>query len=409
MADIIPFRGTYYNPANIKDLSKAVAPPYDVISPEEQDMLYGSDPCNIVRILLGKDYPGDNDKENKYTRACRFLEDWQKKNILKKNEKESIYVYSQDFSIDGQKKKRTGFIALLKLEEFGQGADIYPHENTLSAPKEDRARLIQAIEANLGPVFVLFGDEGQHVESILEESMKPQPLIDIMDYQGINNRLWHISDKDTVKAIVRLMKDKKLFIADGHHRYEVGLNFSKLKKDPRYGYILTYFTNLYADGIVILPVHRLISGVGNGPAAEVLKDIEKTFTVRKIASKSDIKGFLSSAGHSERRFVLYMRHRIMGLSLEGKDLLDVDVLHDLIIEPLRKKAEARHEKISIDFTKDMDYAINEVDEERFSFSAILNPVSISQIRDRAFSGKRMSQKSTYFYPKILTGLVINVF
>jgi len=343
MADIIPFRGTYYNPANIKDLSKVVAPPYDVISPEEQDMLYGSDPYNIVRILLGKDYPGDNDKENKYTRACRFLEDWQKKNILKKNEKESIYVYSQ------------------------------------------------------------------HVESILEESMKPQPLIDIMDYQGINNRLWHISDKDTVKAIVRLMKDKKLFIADGHHRYEVGLNFSKLKKDPRYGYILTYFTNLYADGIVILPVHRLISGVSNGMAAELLKDTEKTFTVRKIASKSDIKGFLSSAGPSERRFVLYMRHRIMGLSLEGKDLLDVDVLHDLIIEPLRKKAEARHEKISIDFTKDMDYAINEVDGKSSSFSAILNPVSISQIRDRAFSGKRMSQKSTYFYPKILTGLVINVF
>lgn len=409
MADILPFRGTYYNPANIRDLSKVVAPPYDVISPEEQEMLYNSDPYNIVRILLGKDYPGDNDRENKYTRARDFLREWQKKNILVKNERDSIYVYLQEFTINGQCKKRLGFIALLKLEEFGREAAIYPHENTLAGPKEDRAKLIHAIEANLGPIFVLFGDEEKKVESILEEKMKSQPLMDIKDYQGIKNRLWHISDKVSMDAIVKLMKGKRLFIADGHHRYEVGLNFSRFKKDPMYGYILTYFTNLYADGIVILPVHRLISGVSDGMMINLMKDLEKIFSIKELASKSDAKGFLSSKGLSERRFVLYRRHSFTGLSLKDKDALDVDILHNLIIEPLRQKTEGSERKIFIDFTKDMDYAIREVDENRSSFSVILNPPSISQIRDTAFSGKRMSQKSTYFYPKILTGLVINVF
>ena len=402
MADIIPFKGTLYNPEKIKDISKATAPPYDVISPEEQKALYGSDPHNIIRILFGKDMPGDNAKENKYTRAAGSLKEWQTKGVLKKDKEDAIYVYLQEFSIEGQIKRRLGFISLLKLEDFDtKTSSVYPHENTLLAPKEDRTRLISSIEANLGPVFALFADEDRSIDKILADNTKSSPIIDIVDLHGIRNKLWRVSDKAVTREIVRLIKDKKLFIADGHHRYEVGLAFSKTKKDPKYGYILTYFTDLYADGIVVLPVYRLISGLDKDALTGLMEGLRKVFSVEKIDSREKIKEFLQAAGKNEKRFVMYDGKGFTGLKLVKKDSLDVTVLHDLVIAPLRK--------ISIDFTKDMDYAIDEVNKGQYSVSVMLNPTRITEIRDMAFAGKRMPQKSTYFYPKVLTGLVINIF
>jgi len=410
MADIIPFKGTLYNPEKIKDLSKVVAPPYDVISPEEQDLLYNSEPHNIIRILLGKDLAEDSAKENKYTRAAEFLKDWQEEAVLKKDEGECIYIYLQEFNIDGRQRRRLGFISLLRLEEFDtERSTVYPHENTFDAPKEDRTRLIDSIQANLGPIFALFADEDKTIDGILAQETKSRPIIDIIDHQGIRNKLWRVCDKNKVQGIVRLMKDKKLFIADGHHRYEVSLAFSKINKDPKYGYILTYFTDLYADGVVVLPVHRLIADVSEGILSGLEKDLARNFIIEKIASKKDVRGFLLSAAPSEKRFVMYSSRRFTGLILKDNDSLDVILLHDFLIEPLQKKVTSQGGKISIAFTKDLDYAVREVDKDRFSLSIMLNPTKIIQIRDTAFSGRRMPQKSTYFYPKVLTGLVINVF
>ncbi|MBU1853896.1 MAG: DUF1015 domain-containing protein [Candidatus Omnitrophica bacterium] len=410
MAEIIPFKGTLYNNRLIKDISKVVAPPYDVISPEEQDGFYSQEPHNIIRILLGRDFPDDNEKENKYTRAARFLEDWQKKGVLEKDKSGAIYIYLQEFTVDGKRMHRLGFIALLKLEDFDtHTSSVFPHENTLSAPKEDRTRLLGAIHANLGPVFAIFSDEDKSIGDILEPETKTQPLIDIEDSHGIRNKLWRISDRDTLETIVRLMKDKKLFIADGHHRYEVGLQFSKIKKDPGCGYILTYFTDLYADGVVILPVHRLISGVTDEVWSGLEKDLKKDFTIEGFLPKEHVKVFLSRATQFEKRFVVYDGHRFIGLILNSNDSLDITALHNLVIDPLRKKAKLNGGKFLIDFTKDLDYAVREVKSGKFSLSVLLNPIKITQIRDVAFSGRRMPQKSTYFYPKVLTGLVINVF
>lgn len=410
MADIIPFKGTLYNLEKITDPSKVVAPPYDVISKEEQDLLYNSNPYNIIHILLGKDFSGDNEKENKYIRAARMLKEWQKKNILEKDKDDCIYVYEQEFDIDGRIKKRLGFLALLKLEEFDtKTSNVYPHEYTLDAPKRDRTSLISSIEANLGPVFALFADEDKTIDAILAEETKSQPIIDIVDYQGIRNKLWRISDKGKTGKIVSLMKKEKIFIADGHHRYEVGLAFSKTKKDPKFGHILTYFTDLYADGIVVLPTHRLIAGVDDGTAKGMQDEFKKDFSVQRIDSKKEAEKFLSSAAPSEKRFVIYAKGSFTGLALKDSDLLDVALLHDLVVEPLKKRVEIKGGKISIDFTKDLDYAVKEVNAGRFSFSIMLNSTKITEIRDVAFSGKRMPQKSTYFYPKVLTGLVINTF
>ena len=401
MADIIPFKGVRYNPEKIKAISKIVTPPYDVISEEEQSELYRRSQYNIVRMLLGKDLPGDNDKENKYTRAKNYLKAWQKNGVLKKDAEASIYINLQEFKLDGKQKRRIGFIALLKLEEFDtKKSSIYPHENTLSAPKEDRAKLIYAIEANLGPVFAIFEDRDRSISDILRKQMLSKPLVNIVDSHGIRNKFWQVSDKKIIDALCSSMKNKKIFIADGHHRYEVGLWFNKFKKGPKYGYILTYFTDLLGDGLVVLPYHRLIGGVGEGLKPSPT-DLKKHFTTKALGSKKDLKAFLGKAKPSEARFVIYAQKHFTGLMFKDKKDLDVTIAKNLIIEPLKN--------FFIDFTKDLDYAIKEVNKGKFSFAILVNPVKITEIRDIAFLGRRMPQKSTYFYPKALTGLVINVF
>ncbi|MFA4991237.1 MAG: DUF1015 domain-containing protein [Candidatus Omnitrophota bacterium] len=410
MADIRPFKGARYNQEKIRDISKVMAPPYDVISSKEQDDLYKADPYNIIRMLYGKDFPGDDERENKYTRAAAFMEECRKKGILEKDDAPSIYVNQQEFKVGKKARKRIGFMALLKLEEFDtKTSSVYPHENTLAAPKEDRARLIRAIEANLGPVFAIFEDDGSYIGKILKQEMRAAPLVDLVDSHGIRNKLWRVSDKKTLEDITRRMSEKKIFIADGHHRYEVGLDFARFKNDPRYGYILTYFTDLYGGGLVILPTHRLLGNISEKAAEGLDAELKKHFNVKELGSKKEAVVFLKKAGKGQHRSVIYRKNRFIGLTLGGKKDLDVTIVKDLVIEPLRKKSEAGGGEILIDFTKDLDYAINEVDQARFSLAVLLNPVNITEIRDIAFAGRRMPQKSTYFYPKVLTGLVINKF
>ena len=401
MANIIAFKGTRYNTDKIK-YSEVVAPPYDVISKEEHNQLYKKSRYNIIRLLLGKSFPGDNDKNNKYARAGMYLKDWQKKEILKQDKTPCIYINLQEFKLGGKIKRRIGFIALMKLEEFDtEKSSIYPHENTLAAPKEDRTKLIHAIEANLGPVFAIFEDKDRSIANVLRNQMKSRPIVNIVDSHGIRNKFWQISDKKITGKLVSLMKHKKLFIADGHHRYEVGLAFSKFKKDPKYGYILTYFTDLLGDGLVVLPYHRLIGGLDKYGFDALETNLKKNFITEPIKSKKYLDAFLAKAGPQEARFVIYSRKRFTGLIFKDKKGLDVAIAKNLIIGPLNK--------IFIDFTKDLDYAIKEVNKGKFSFAILVNPVKITEIRDVAFLGNRMPQKSTYFYPKVLTGLVINVF
>lgn len=402
MADIIAFKGVRYNREKIKDFSKVAAPPYDVISKEEQESLYKMSQYNIVRILLGKDLPSDNEKDNKYGRAGRYLKDWRKKGVLTRDENPCVYINLQEFKLDGKQKRRIGFIALLKLEEFDtEKSSVYPHENTLAAPKEDRAKLIHAIEANLGPVFAIFEDKDRSISAIIRDQMIASPLINIIDSHGVRNKFWQVSDKNIIAGLIGLMKHKKIFIADGHHRYEVGLAFSKFKKDPKYGYILTYFTDLLGDGLAVLPYHRLVGGLDKGGLAALETNFKKNFITKPLKSKKGLKAFLDKAGPREARFVIYTRKKFAGLIFRDKKDLDVTVAKNLIIDPLGK--------IFIDFTKDLDYAIKEVNKGEFNFAILVNPVKITEIRDVAFLGNRMPQKSTYFYPKVLTGLVINVF
>ncbi|MDO8603626.1 MAG: DUF1015 domain-containing protein [Candidatus Omnitrophota bacterium] len=402
MANIAPFKGTRYNQGKVKDLSKVVSPPYDVISKEEQDELYKMSEYNIVRMLLGKDLPGDNESENKYARAKKYLKTWQEKEVLKTDPEPCVYINLQEFKLGNKIKKRIGFIALLKLEEFDKkDSSVYPHENTLAAPKEDRAKLIRSIEANLGPIFAIFEDADRSVAGLIKNEMSSKPIVNITDNHGVRNKFWRVSDKKTLDKLCGYMKDKKLFIADGHHRYEVGLGFSKFKKDPRYGYILTYFTDIFGDGLAVLPYHRIVGGLDKARLTGLESGLKENFVVKPLKSKTGLETFLAKAAPAEARFVIYTAKKFTGLIFKDKTGLDVTVAKNLIIDPLKN--------FFMDFTKDLDYAIKEVDTGKFSFAILVNPVKITEIRDVAFRGSRMPQKSTYFYPKVLTGLVINVF
>jgi len=402
MANIAPFKGTRYNEDKIKDFSKVVAPPYDVIHPEEQDELYKMSEYNIVRMLLGKDLSGDDENENKYTRAKKYLKAWQENKVLKKDPEPGIYINLQEFKLDGRIKRRIGFLALLKLEEFDtKTSSIYPHEFTLAAPKEDRAKLIHSIEANLGPIFAIFEDRDRLIAALIKNEMKSKPIADIFDNHGVRNKFWRVSDKKILDKLCGYMKDKKLFIADGHHRYEVGLAFSKSKSDPKFGYTLAYFTDLLDGSLVVLPYHRIVGGLDKAGMEGLETTLKKNFITAPLKSRKVLKAFLAEASPCQARFVIYTAKKFTGLIFKDKKDLDVTIAKNLIIDPLGK--------ISIDFTKDLDYAIKEVDTAKFSFAILVNPVKITEIRDTAFGGNRMPQKSTYFYPKVLTGLVINVF
>ncbi|MDP6626045.1 MAG: DUF1015 domain-containing protein, partial [Nitrospinota bacterium] len=247
MADITPFKGILYTREKIGNLEKVVAPPYDVISQSCQEELYLKSSYNIVRLILGKTFENDNDQNNRYTRAVRDLSDWLEKGILHKNGCECVYYYSQEYLSNGEKKKRTGFVSRVKLEEYDKGI-IFPHEFTLSKPKEDRLKLTRACRANFSQVFGLFSDSGKTIDNLIENGVERKNLAETKDSEGVVHTFGSISNEDTIKQIVSCMKDKKIYIADGHHRYETALTYRNemLKQygdtagDKPYDYVMMY-------------------------------------------------------------------------------------------------------------------------------------------------------------------------
>ena len=245
MAIIKPFRGLRYNQDIIADVSAVMTPPYDVISPQEQDRYYQRHPSNIIRLDLGKDLSGDTEKENKYTRAAEIFDTWKKNGILKQEDAPAIYVYEQEFFADNQWFVRRGFLSLVKLEPFDKGY-IYPHEQTLPGPKADRLKLTQSCQANLSSIFALFPDENNTVDTYLSTMTVAKPTMNFVDDNGVKNRLWVIKEKQAVDTLVTLMKEKPLFIADGHHRYETSLVYKeqmrkdngKLRDDLPFDYVM---------------------------------------------------------------------------------------------------------------------------------------------------------------------------
>ncbi|GBE37864.1 MAG TPA: DUF1015 domain-containing protein [Nitrospirae bacterium] len=422
MAEVIPIKGVLYNPEKA-DASSVMAPPYDVVTPDLKDILYEKSPYNIIRIDFGRDKDGDNEKENRYTRASGFLSDWLKKGILIHDREPSYYCYEISYKINGKSKKTRGFLGAVRIEELGSGR-VHPHEMTYSKPKSDRLNILRYCSANTSPIFSLYSSTEKLASSILENTVKKPPFIESKNGDGFIHRLWRVSDSASINTIKKEMSDKDVFIADGHHRYETALAFKKemegrgLNKTGQesFNYVLMFLSNMEDDGLTLLPTHRIVEIDSDINAKELLG---KYFEVRKISPEK------LSGAQARQQMLEAMQSRIHAfgmyltnadtyylLSFNGSDLeldaaeslknLDVTVLHNLIFERLLNVTHYEYEM-------DPDIAVERAKKGSFEAVFFLNSTRIHDVREVALAGHRMPPKSTYFYPKLLTGMVIYKF
>ena len=422
MAKIEPFRALVYNQGEIRSLSSFVCPPYDIISPTQQQYYHELSPYNLVHILLGKDIPG----EDKYRRAKNIFKDWQKDKILVPDRSPAIYFYSQQYSLKGEKRTRLGFIARLYLEN--KNSTIYGHEHTHLEPKEDRLKLLKKVEANLSPIFVIFSDKKRLIQSTYQQYIQDKrPFIDIVDEEKIIHKLWRLDSSHILDNIKTKMQDEKIFIADGHHRYEVACTYrDEMKKrlgsqteEAGFNYILAYFTNADASGPTILPIHRLVK-LDHKFNLEIFRaSIKDYFDIEEIKDKIRFFFLMEKAGHSEHVLGMYYNKkywlmRLKNIKILDKILndkppefrsLDVSILNSVVLKKILG-LDLEDKKI-LTFSPHADELIGKVDSNTTSIAFFLNPVKVQQIISVALTGQKMPAKSTYFYPKVLSGLVIN--
>lgn len=404
MAQIIPFKGILYNPEKVSG-DDVIAPPYDIISPEQKELLYQKSPYNIVRIDFGKQTPEDNEKNNKYTRSRNYLELWQKEKILIQDDKACFYAYESDYSVSGETKKLKGFLALVKIEELGKG--IYPHEATHSKPKADRLNLMRACLANISPIYSLYNSPEKIASGIID-NIKDDPYITAHDTDGAVHKLYKISDESKINLIIKELSDKPIFIADGHHRYEVALEFKKEMGNGPWEYVLMFLANMADEGISILPTHRMIKGIKK---EEVLSRLGQDFTIQTCGLECDIVERLLHEGKNTFGLYLGSNEQWYILRYKGTDLrdvepalreLDVVILHELILKKDLGITDVAYEM-------DVAESLHKVRKGEFDAVFFLNPTRVENVERVALSGLRMPPKSTYFYPKLLTGMAINKF
>ncbi len=422
MPDIRPFRGILYNPAKV-NLADVVAPPYDVISPEEQNRLYAASRYNVIRLILGRE-------ADRYASAAQYYRQWRSGQVLIRDEVPSFYLLVQDFQTsDRGTMERSGFISRCKLEDVGKGS-IHPHEKTLAKPKEDRFRLFQATHANFSQVFGLYADPHDSLKSDFDMARTAQPHLDVT-FGGVRNRVWRIQGETTVAALRKRMAEKSVLLADGHHRYETALIFRDAMQlnnprhtgDEPYNFIMMYFTNLHDGGLVVLPTHRILHSLPHFDVREFLPRLKGDFHCEVQSDSGALLAKLRGHGRfafgivvpSDRQYHLCWLKDPSAVSMsmnssmpEAVKSLDVTILHSLIFEKiLGISKQAQEQKRNLDYAKDAHEAIAFVNSQKAQAAFLMNPTPIEQVRAVAESGCTMPQKSTYFYPKLLSGLIIN--
>jgi uncharacterized protein (DUF1015 family) len=435
MMEIRAFKAYRYNKDVVGDTGGCIAPPYDVINPRQLENLYARNQYNIVRIIKGKKEPADDQVKNQYSRAAGYLNDWIKKGALKRDAEEAIYAYVQDFKVGGVAYQRKNFIALAELEDFGQ--IVRPHEQTLEGPKIDRMKLLKATGARFGLVFMLYNDGENIAERIIEKATSREALIDFVDEQDVRHRLFAIKQQQDVTAIIKMMAEKSCIIADGHHRYETALQYAKETPNPAARYQMLAFANTRQDGLIVLATHRLIGGLEDFDIKKLLAGLRQDFEITeygfdcgetksrarggmlgrmKAEQTGDRNAFGIYAGDGFFRAVVLKDKGLMDSAVPDKSgpwrSLDVSVLHKLILErhlgiDKKKLADGGY----VQYVKDTDTAIDDsiarVDSGGKQAAFFTNPVRLKQIEDVTSAGEKMPQKSTYFFPKIFTGLTIN--
>jgi len=434
MAHIEPFRALRYDPSRVV-LSDVVTQPYDKISPAMQDRYYAASPYNLVRIILGKRNATDGSDDNPYTRAAACFRDWKRDRVFLQDPEPSLYRYTQTFSAPGREIQieRRGFIALGKVEDYSANV-VFRHEQTLAKPKADRLDLLRATRAHFGQIFMLYSDPADEIENALVST--DAPTSEVTDEYGVVHRLWRVSDPEVVGAVRSRMKDKKLIIADGHHRYETALTYrnehraqagdapfdSAQGRSAPHDFAMMTFVNMDTPGLVILPTHRVVHGIQDFSMDAFRAGASDYFSVEEAdpnVSAARAAAMVREAGHTGTSFVVIARDRVFLLSRPKAqaspfgDLsfrqqgLDVVQLHKCLLENVLQISEqAIRDQKNVTYVRDAREALDMVRTGQADVTFLMNPARMSQVRDIAFSGEVLPQKSTDFYPKLLSGLTI---
>jgi len=423
--EVKPFKAFRFNPNVVGDVGKCIAPPYDVIDDAQREELYRRSEHNIVRITKGKTTPSDNGQHNQYTRAAELLQKWIAEGGLKPDDRDTIYGYVQDFEIHGVTYRRLTFIALGKLEDFGK--TVRPHEQVFAKPVQDRLNLKRATAARFGLVFMLYDDPQGVADKAIAQAAENEPLVDFVDDHGVRHQLFAIADEADIQAIVQMMADKSVIIADGHHRYTTGLTYMRESGIPAAKYQMMAFTNGAQDGLVVLATHRVVGGLDGFNWQDLVSRLIPGFTVMKIGSKLDMLKIMKSVHEKdETPLGIYLGHgKFCVAVLKDKSLmkaaapdkseawrtLDVAVLQKLILEGMlglteEKMGDSKYVEYVKDVPNAIDEIIRQVDSGRKQIAFFTNPVKMQQLTRIADAGERMPHKSTYFYPKMYTGLTI---
>jgi uncharacterized protein (DUF1015 family) len=409
LAIIQPFQAFRYT-AKAGDPQKLVTQPYDKISPAMQAKYLAESPYNLVRVILGERFPADNDSDNVYTRGAKYFGDWIREGILAQDAAPGFYAYFQEFDApdSGERAVRKGFIGLGKVEDYSAGI-VYRHEQTLSGPKKDRRQVLDHTRAHFGQLFMLYPDQEGAVDRLLEESAHAPPQLDVADEYGARHRLWAITDPARIEQIKESMAPKKLLIADGHHRYETALGYrNNHPEDPAAQYVMMTFVNMYSPGLKILATHRVLRNVEGFGTALLGKATAAGWKGSMHASLDELKRQLSRPQVEAVRIGVVTRDHNLLFERKRKDAeMDVTVLHREILGGMLGigEVEVRDEKY-IQYVRGMDAAAAEVREKGAQVAFLLEPTPIEEMARVAFGGGVMPQKSTDFYPKLLTGVAI---
>jgi uncharacterized protein (DUF1015 family) len=443
MAQVYPFRAFRYNPERAP-FDRVLTQPYDKISPAMQEKYYAADPHNLITVEKGRTYPGDTPQNNVYTRAAAAIEDWIRNHVVVQDPAPSFYAYTQEYTVPGSEEHRTrrGFIGAGKLEEYSAGV-IFRHEHTLSGPKADRLELLRHTKTHTGQLFMLYSDPQRRIDAILAEAEAAvAPATEMRDEYGVMHRLWVIAEQQRVAAIQQAMEDQKLVIADGHHRYETALNYrnecrtraGKIDPDASYERVMMTFVNTCSEGLMILPGHRVAAHVHDFSWSGMRRYLEPWFSAqafpftderKKAEAQRNFLGKLVSArqkraigvypAEEAKKRAFYVLTLREGVSLAQllpnvsplQRELDVVLLHEGILEPaLGITPQAVTAEANLTYEREASAALDAVDSGRAQISFLLNPCDVEQVMKIATSGEVMPQKSTDFYPKLMSGITM---
>jgi uncharacterized protein (DUF1015 family) len=419
MAVLRPFRGIMYNPRRV-DLSRVVAPPYDVISHNDQARYYAQDPHNVVRLIAGEVRPTDSADDNKYLRAAGFFSGWLEEGILSREFEPSLYIYRHEFvdPTTGQLKTRNGILGVVELEPFG--STILPHEQTHPRAKADRLSLTRAVHANLSPIFSMYEDPGRAVQPVLDLFLRGRPRFSF-DTDGERHSVWSVSDPEPVQQLVEALHPSRLYIADGHHRYETALNFrNRMRVDhpeappeAAFNFVLMLLVDVRDPGLAILPTHRLLHGL-EGFDPEAL--LGRLRTRHRVVERANPKAILAALQEPTpgNRIAMALSGGLFTIDIEPSipadpvSRLDVSVLHREILQrELGLQDALLEQEHFVSYSRDLEASLERVQEGGAQAAFLLRPPAVSDVIAVAKAGQVMPQKSTYFYPKPASGIVFN--